>query len=115
MEYLYFREVDFFNLKTYDLHGHWDEPMAAVHHSPLTHADSPINIVRPRHLSLFINMHVNMHNYIYNRRITVSYLIKSDMIKRNAKSQVGKQYTLKFRTALKWAMCGYLEYPKTVT
>lgn len=38
------REVDFFNLKTYDLHGHWDEPMAAVHHSPLTHADSPINI-----------------------------------------------------------------------
>lgn len=56
-----------------------------------------------------------MHNYIYNRRITVSYLIKSDMIKRNAKSQVGKQYTLKFRTALKWAMCGYLEYPKTVT
>lgn len=56
-----------------------------------------------------------MHNYIYNRRITVSYLIKSDMIKRNAKSQVGKQYTLKFQTALKWAMCGYLEYPKTVT
>lgn len=74
------REVDFFNLKTYDLHGHWDEPMAAVHHSPLTHADSPINIVRLGHISSFINMHGNMHLlYTYNRTV----LPKSDMIKRN--------------------------------
>lgn len=72
--------MDFFNLKTYDLHGHWDEPMAAVHHSPLTHADSPINIVRLGHISSFINMHGNMHLlYTYNRTV----LPKSDMIKRN--------------------------------
>lgn len=33
------REVDFFNLKTYDLHGHWSEPLTADHHSPLTGGD----------------------------------------------------------------------------
>lgn len=33
------REVDFFNLKTYDLHGHWSEPLTADHHSPLVGGD----------------------------------------------------------------------------
>lgn len=33
------KEVDFFNLKTYDLHGHWSEPLTADHHSPLVGGD----------------------------------------------------------------------------
>lgn len=36
---IFHREVDFFNLKTYDLHGHWNEPLTADHHSPLVGGD----------------------------------------------------------------------------
>lgn len=86
MKYLYFREVDFFNLKMYDFYGYWDELMVVVYYSLFIYVDSLINIVRFRYFFLFINMYVNMYNYIYNRCIIVLYFIKSDMIKRNVKS-----------------------------
>ncbi|KAK3091011.1 hypothetical protein FSP39_016448 [Pinctada imbricata] len=37
-------KVHFVNLKMYDFHGHWDDPLQVNHHSPLTNPSSPRNV-----------------------------------------------------------------------